>query len=60
MKFWTVTAHIAGIDIPKVFLVQSPYEKSRTKEILLQVHPEYKRLTLKKTKKPDWVKEWST
>jgi len=60
MKFWTVTTYIEGCDTPKVFLVQSPYDKARTKEILLGVHPEYKKMSLKKTKKPDWVREWST
>ena len=60
MKFWTVTTYLEGLDVPKVFLVQSPYDKARTKEILLDVHPEYQRMSLKKTKKPDWVKEWSS
>jgi hypothetical protein len=60
MKFWTVTTYIEGVEVPKVFLVQSPYDKARTKEILLEVHPEYKKMSLKKTKKPNWVREWST
>ena len=60
MKFWTVTTYIEDRDVPKVFLVQSPYDKARTKEILLEVHPEYKKMSLKKTKRPTWAREWST
>ena len=60
MKFWTVTTYVEGSGDPMKFLVQSPYDKARTKKILLEVHPEYHRMTLKKTKKPEWVREWSS
>ncbi len=60
MKFWTVTAYIEGQVDPAVFLVQSPYGKVRTREILSSVHPEYVKVLLKSAKKPGWVKEWST
>ena len=60
MKFWTVTTHADDCETPKVFLVQSPYGKVRTKEILLKVHPEYKKMSLKKAKRPEWAREWSS
>lgn len=59
MKFWSVTTRVEGSEDPLVFLVQSPYDKARTKEILLEVHPEYQKMTLRKAKKPSWVQGWS-
>jgi len=59
MKFWQVTAHLMNKE-SKQFLVQSPYDKIRTKKILLEVHPEYERLTLRKVKRPAWCKVWET
>ena len=58
MEFWQATAHVIDAEDPKRFLVQSPYGKGRTKEILLEVHPEYQRLTLRKVKRPAWCKVW--
>jgi len=59
MKFWAVTVYIEGSTEPNIFLVQSPYDKARTKEILSEVHPEYQKMSLKKAKRPKWVMEWS-
>jgi hypothetical protein len=60
MKFWQVTVHLVDIKEPKQFLVQSPYDKRKTRKILLEVHPEYQRLTLCKVKRPPWCKVWET
>jgi hypothetical protein len=59
MNFWTVTTCIKDSKDPIVFLVQSPYNKIRTKEILFEVHPEYQRMTLKKAKRPPGAVTWS-
>jgi hypothetical protein len=58
MKFWQATAYLIDTKESKQFLIQSPYDKDQTKEILLEVHPEYQRLTLRKVKRPDWVVAW--
>lgn len=58
MKFWQVTAYFVDTKESKQLLVQSPYGKDRTKEILLEVHPEYHRLTLRKIKRPAWAVAW--
>jgi len=60
MRFWQATAHLVDIEEPKQFLVQSLYDKGRTRNILLEVHPEYQRLTLRKVKRPSWCKVWET
>ena len=59
MNFWTVTVYLKTSSEPRSFIVQSPYDKAKTKEILFEVHPEYQRMTLKKTKKPAHALEWS-
>tara|TARA_B100000700_G_scaffold328945_1_gene448545 strand:+ start:1806 stop:1991 length:186 start_codon:yes stop_codon:yes gene_type:complete len=58
MKFWRVTAHIKDQETPKVFIIQGPYDKRRTVEILKEVHPEYKKITMKSIKRPAWCKLW--
>jgi len=60
MMFWQVTAHLVDDKESKQFLVQSPYDKVRTRKILLEVHTEYTRLTLRKVKRPSWCKIWET
>ena len=58
MKFWRVTAHLKDTSETRVFIVQGPYTKKRTIEILKDVHPEYKKITMKSIKKPEWCKLW--
>ena len=57
-NFWLASAELEGLSEKKKFLLKSPYDKKRTKEIILSVHPEYVRLTLKKAKRPEWCKPW--
>ena len=43
----------------KQFIIQTPdYELGKIKEILLEVHPEYKDITFEEIEKPDHVKAW--
>lgn len=58
MKFWKVTAYIEGQEEPKVFIVQGPYDKKRTAQILKEVHTEFKRITMRSIKRPAWCKLW--
>ena len=60
MKFWKVTALIEGKDEPEVFIVQAPYDKKRTREILKDVHPEYRKITMRSIKRPKWCAAWNS
>lgn len=57
MNFWKASAVIEG-QPKRVFIIKSPYDKSRTKEILLSVHPEYTKVSFKKINRPSWCKPW--
>lgn len=60
MKFWRVKVLVEGDNDPKVFIVQGPYDKKRTKEILKDVHPEYQKITMRSIKRPKWCTAWSS
>lgn len=57
-RFWEVSACVINSDKELKLLVESPYDKSKTKEIIMNVHPEYEKISLKKTAKPDWCAGW--
>lgn len=57
MNFWKVSV-LCDDETKDSFIVKSPYTKPRTKEILLSVHPEYKKMSLKKVPRPSWCKPW--
>lgn len=57
MNFWKVSV-LYDDETKDSFIVKSPYTKPRTKEILLSVHPEYKKMSLKKVPRPSWCKPW--
>ena len=57
MNFWRVSV-LCEDETKHVFVIKSPYTKARSKEILLSVHPEYKKMSFKKISRPDWCKPW--
>jgi len=57
MNFWKVSI-LRKDETADSFIIKSPYTKSRSKEILLSVHPEYKKMSFKKISRPSWCKPW--
>ena len=57
MNFWKVSI-LRKDETTDSFIIKSPYTKSRSKEILLSVHPEYKKMSFKKISRPSWCKPW--
>ena len=58
MKFWLVTCIIRETGEKITFTVASDInaEKKKVKKDLLEVFPDYMKMSLKKTKKPeDWI-----
>ena len=59
MKFWNVTVFSSELNSDKSFLLQSPnYKKSKIKEILSSVHPEYSNFRIKVAKRPPGIRLW--
>ena len=56
--FWSVSAVVNETSERKTFLVHSPYNKKKTREILLEVHPEYSKLSLRKASRPPQYTLW--
>ena len=59
MVFYRCTATIKTTFQIKEFIIQTPdYEEQKIKDILLEVHPEYEDIKIRKIQKPAHVKAW--
>lgn len=53
-SFWQASVIVTETNEHRDLLIESPHSKTRTKEILANVHPEFTKITLTKIPKPDW------